>query len=258
MWEEQLDIAKKLAEKAGKKIMEFYHDGFDVDIKGDDSPVTSADYASNKIIIGGLKEKYPDYAILSEEIADDFSRLDKDYVWIIDPLDGTQDFVDHNVGFAVNIALAYKHEVVVGVVYVPVTGDLYYASKGQGSFRCHDGICEQIHVNDKTEDLTCLVSIHFFMDSEKEQIEKHADKIKQYYPAGASIKACLIAEGKAEISYRFSSNTKEWDTAAPQIILEEAGGLLLKPDGNPITYNRKDVRNLEGYVLMNRKENFLL
>ena len=258
MWEEQLTIAKNLAVKAGKKIMEYYHGGFDVNIKSDDSPVTSADYASNKIIIGGLKEKYPDYAILSEEIADDFSRLNKDYVWIIDPLDGTQDFVDHNVGFAVNIALAYKHEVVVGVVYVPATGDLYFASKGQGSYHLHDDICERIHVNDKTSDLTCLVSIHFFMDSEKELIERHRDKISQYYPAGASIKACLIAEGKAEISYRHSPNTKEWDTAAPQIILEEAGGLLLKPDGSRMTYNRKDVRNLEGYVLLNRKENFLM
>ena len=92
----------------------------------------------------------------------------------------------------------------------------------------------------------------------KSAIEKHSDKIKNYYPAGASIKACLIAEGKAEISYRYSSNTKEWDTAAPQLILEEAGGLLLKPDGEPLRYNRKDVHNREGYLLINRKENFLL
>lgn len=258
MWEEELELAKTLAKKAGEEIMKYFHGSFEVEIKDDDSPVTSADKASNEIIINGLKQRYPNFAILSEENVDDFSRLDNDYVWIIDPLDGTQDFVDHCTGFAVNIALAYKHEVVVGVVYVPVTGDLYYASKGSGSFRDHEGEVSKIHVNDKTDDLTCLTSIHFFNDKEKEAIEKHSDKIKNYYPAGASIKACLIAEGKAEISYRYSSNTKEWDTAAPQLILEEAGGLLLKPDGEPLRYNRKDVHNREGYLLINRKENFLL
>ena len=258
MYEKELELAKRLAKKAGEKIMEYYHSSFEVEIKSDDSPVTSADRASNDIIIKGLKAKYPHYAILSEENDDDFSRLANDYVWIVDTLDGTQDFVSHSSGFAVNIALAYKHEVVVGVVYVPVTGDLYFASKGQGSFHNHDGVTEQIHVNKKIDNLTCLTSIHYFMDSEKEAIERHSDKIKQYYPAGASIKACLIAEGKAEISYRYSSNTKEWDTAAPQIILEEAGGLLLKPDGTPLTYNREDVHNREGYLLINRIENFLL
>ena len=258
MWEKELELAKELALKAGRKIMEYYHGYFEVEIKSDDSPVTSADRASNDIIINGLKRKYPHYAILSEENDDDFSRLENDYVWIIDPLDGTQDFVSHSSGFAVNIALAYKHEVVVGVVYVPVTEDLYYASKGKGSFHEHNNVCEKIHVSNKTDDLTCLISIHYFMDSEKEAIERHGDKIKQYYPAGASIKACLIAEGKAEISYRYSSNTKEWDTAAPQLILEEAGGFLLKPDGKPLTYNREDVHNREGYILINRKENFLL
>ena len=258
MWEEQLELAKSLATKAGKIIMEYYHSSFEVDIKSDDSPVTDADRASNDVIITALREKYPEYAILSEENDDDFARLDNDYVWIIDPLDGTADFVSHSSGFAVNIALAYKHEVVVGVVYVPVTEDLYFASKGHGSFHSHHGVTERIHVSDKTEDLTCLTSIHFFMPSEQEAINRHSDKIKQYYPAGASIKACLIAEGKAEISYRYSSNTKEWDTAAPQLILEEAGGYLLKPDGTPLTYNRKDVHNTEGYLLINRKENFLL
>ena len=258
MWEEELEVAKELAVRAGKKIMEFYHSSFDVEIKGDDSPVTSADFASNQIIINGLKEKFPTFAILSEEIADDLSRLNNDYVWIIDPLDGTQDFVDHGSGFAVNIALAYKHELVVGVVYIPVSEELYFASKDNGSFYQIDGIIQKIHVNDKTTDLTCLNSIHYFNNREKETIEKHRDRIARYYPAGASIKPCLIARGEAEISYRLSSNTKEWDTAAPQMILEEAGGLVRKIDGTTITYNREDVHNREWYIWMNREENFLL
>ena len=258
MWEEELEVAKELAEKAGKKIMEFYHGSFDVTIKGDESPVTSADFASNQIIINGLREKFPTFAILSEEIADDLSRLNNDYVWIIDPLDGTQDFVEHGSGFAVNIALAYKHELVVGVVYVPVTDELYFASIGKGSYYQKDGKASKIHVNNKIDNLTCLISIHFFNEIEKETIEKHRDRITNYYPAGASLKPCLIARGVAEISYRLSSSTKEWDTAAPQIILEEAGGLVRKIDGTTITYNREDVHNREWYMWMNREENFLL
>ena len=252
MLNKELTEAINIIKVAGEEVLKIYNStSLDIEIKEDNSPVTKADKLADKIIREYLSIKFPHYAFLTEESSVDFLRLENDYVWIIDPLDGTQDFVDHNVGFAVNIALAYKHEVVVGVVYVPATGDLYFASKGQGSYHLHDDICERIHVDDKTSDLTCLVSIHFFMDSEKELIERHRDKISQYYPAGASIKACLIAEGKAEISYRHSPNTKEWDTAAPQIILEEAGGLLLKPDGSRMTYNRKDVRNLEGYVLLN-------
>ena len=258
MWESELELAKTIAVKAGKKIMEYYHGSFEVDIKSDDSPVTSADRASNEIIVSELKRKYPYFAILSEENDDDFSRLDNDYVWIIDPLDGTQDFVDHGSGFAVNIALAYKHELVVGVVYIPVNDELYYASKGNGSFCVRDNKVTRIRVSDKVDDLTCLTSLHFFGKEEKELVNKHSDKIKKCFAAGASIKACLIAEGKAEICYRLYPNTKEWDTAAPQLLVEEAGGYFLKPDGTPIRYNRKDVNNREGFIIANSKENFLL
>ena len=258
MWEKELEVAKDLAKKAGKVIMDYYHSSFDVEIKDDDSPVTSADIAANKIIVDGLKEKFPTYAILSEEIADDFDRLHNDYVWIIDPLDGTQDFVNHGDGFGVNIALAYKHQLVVGVVYIPVNDELFFASKGNGSFCEHNGEITRNHVSDKTTDLTCLISKYHFSSIEKQLIEKYNDRIARYLPYGASIKACLIARGEAELSYRLYSGTKEWDTAAPELILLEAGGLVLKPDGTPMTYNRLDVRNTEGFVLMNRKENFLL
>ena len=238
--------------------MEFYRGDFDVIIKSDDSPVTSADFSSNQMIVNELKTKYPDYAILSEEIDDDFSRLDNDYVWIIDPLDGTMDFVERGDGFAVNIALAYKHELVVGVVYIPVRDELYFASKGNGAYLEKDRATNRIHVNNKRDNLTCLISKHYFNEQEKEMIRKHADRITNSYPAGASLKPCLIAKGEAEISYRLSNVTKEWDTAAPQLILEEAGGYILKPDGKPITYNRKDVYNREGYICINIIDNFLL
>ena len=258
-WEKELEVAIKAGLKAKEAILEIYHQPFDVEIKEDNSPVTLADKTADKIIREVIHEAFPSHAFLTEESDDDKNRLNNDYVWIVDPVDGTKDFVAHDDGFTTNIALAYKHELVVGVVLIPATGEIYYASKGNGSFyRPASGKDERIHVNDKVEDLTCLTSVFHFNDKELALIEKHKDKIKHVEKVGSSIKACWIAHGKAELTYRMSAGTKEWDTAACQIVVEEAGGLFLEPDGARITYNRVDVYNRKGYIVTNRKENILL
>ncbi len=260
MWEKELQLAIKLGLEAKVKILEIYHQPFDVEIKDDNSPVTLADKTADNIIREGIQKAYPNHALLTEEHEDDKSRLLNDYVWIVDPVDGTKDFVARDGGFTTNIALAYKHELVVGVVIVPVTGEIYYASKGNGAFYLKDenATPEPIHVNDKLEDLTCLTSVFHFNQAEADLIEKHQDKIKHVEKFGSSLKPCRIAHGKAEISYRLSAGTKEWDTAASQIIVTEAGGIFVEPDGSVITYNREDVYNRKGYVIANRKENILL
>ena len=259
MWEKELQAAIEAGMKARVKIMEIYNQGFDVEIKEDDSPVTLADKTADKIIREYLHKEFPEHAFLTEESEDNEERLSNDYVWIVDPVDGTKDFVAKDGGFTTNIALAYKHELVVGVVVVPTSGDIYFASKGNGAYhRTPDGLDTKIHVNDKLEDLTCLCSVFHTNDKEIALIEKHSDKIKHVMKYGSSLKPCRIAEGLAEIHYRMSAGTKEWDTAACQIIVEEAGGLFIEPDGNRITYNRKDVYNRKGYIVVNRKENILL
>lgn len=258
MWELELKHAIEAAKLARVKILEIYAKDFDVEIKSDDSPVTIADKAADDIIKNYLSNQFPTHAFLTEESEDDESRLLNDYVWIVDPIDGTKDFIAKDGGFTTNIALAYRHEVVVGVVLVPVTGEIYYAVRGEGSYYLNGDKIEKIHVNDKTEDLTCLTSVFHFNKEEAKLIEKHSDKIKHVAKWGSSLKPCRIAHGLAEISYRVSPNTKEWDTAASQIIVEEAGGLFLEPDGKRITYNKKDVYNRKGYIVANRKENILL
>ena len=259
MWEKELKIAIEAGLKAKEIIMDIYEKGFDVEIKDDNSPVTNADKGADAIIRKVLHEHFPNHAFLTEESEDDPSRLNNDYVWIVDPVDGTKDFVARDGGFTTNIALAYKHELVVGVVVFPVTGEIYYASKGNGAFyKSADGKIEKIHVNDKLENLTCLTSVFHFNEKEAELIEKHSDKITKVEKFGSSLKPCRIAHGKAEITYRMSAGTKEWDTGACQIIVEEAGGVFVEPDGNRITYNRVDVYNRKGYVVANRKENILL
>lgn len=141
---------------------------------------------------------------------------------------------------------------------IPVTGEIFYATKNGGAFYLNGDLPVKIHCNSKLNDLTALVSRFHTNETEKAMLDKHSDVIKHRKTIGATIKGCLIAKGEAEISYRFSSNTKEWDTCAMQCIVEEAGGFLLKFDGTPIVYNREDVYNKDGYVICNRKENFLL
>jgi 3'(2'), 5'-bisphosphate nucleotidase len=259
MYERELEAMQKAARDAEMKIREVYETNFAVEIKSDDSPVTAADKGADAMIRKELHEKFPHYALLTEESQDDLSRLENDYVFIVDPVDGTKEFVARNGEFSTNIALSYRHEIVVGVINVPMKDVMYYAVKGQGAFKLEKGKAPvRIHVSEKTTGLTALRSRSFFTEGEKTLLQKHADKIMHIETLGAALKFCAIAEGKAEISYRESTGTKEWDIAAGTIILKEAGGFILKHDGTEYAFNRKDVYNREGYVLMNRKENFLL
>ena len=258
MWEKELEEAIKAGLKAKEKIMEFYEKGFDVEIKEDNSPVTIADKTADAIIREHLHNAFPTHAFLTEESTDNLDRLNNDFVWIVDPVDGTKDFVAKDGQFTTNIALAYKHRLVVGVVIAPALDEMYFASKDNGAFFQKLGENPiRIHVNDKVSDLTMLTSVFHFTKDEQEFIDRHNDVIKHVMKRGSSLKPCAIAHGLAEITFRSSPNTKEWDTAACQIIVTEAGGLFLQPNGDEITYNREDVYNRNGYIVVNRKENLL-
>lgn len=259
MYEEILKDMILAAQKAKDIIINYYKQGVSYELKEDNSPVTIADKESNKCIKEYLTKKYPGFAILSEEDKDSEDRLKNDYVIIIDPLDGTEDFIKRTDQFAINIALCYKHEIVAGVIGVPCLNYIYYASKDNGSYKIDEnGNITKLHVSNKTDNLTCLVSMFHTTKKEEELISKHKDKIGEIKKCGSSYKACMIAEGKAEFTYRMSSGTKEWDTAPFEIIIKEAGGVVLKPDLTPMKYNRKDVYNREGYIVANKIENILL
>ena len=259
MWEKELEAAIEAGLLAKEKILDFYHQRVEVEIKEDNSPVTIADKTADSVIRKYLSEKFPTHSFLTEESEDDTSRLKNDFVWIVDPVDGTKDFIAHDDEFTTNIALCYKHEIVVGVVIIPALNEMYFASKNNGAFYQKDGEKPiRIHVNDKIDDLTCLVSVFHLNDKEKDAIARHSDRIKHVEKCGSSIKTCKIAHGLAEIHYRFSGNTKEWDTAAMQGIINEAGGIILDLNLKEIKYNREDVYNRDGYIVVNRKENLLL
>ena len=260
MWEKELEIAKKVAVKAGEAIMEIYADEtkFGVEYKDDASPLTTADKKANAIIVETLRANFPDYAILSEEEKDNPLRLQNDLCFVVDPLDGTKEFIKRNGQFTVNIALAYQHKSVMGVIYVPADGRLYYAADGIGAFLCENGIVKQIHVSefapeDKSMLRTVMSGSHGCPEMEA-LIEKY--HLTELVRMGSSLKGCLIAEGKAEIYYRHNP-TMEWDTAAMQCIVEQAGGIFREMDGNEMRYNRSNSLNEKGFFVLNCKDNYL-
>lgn len=258
MYSKELEISKKAAVLAGQAIMETYESGdFGIEAKSDDSPLTLADKAANRIIVDILKESFPEYAILSEEERDDKSRLNNPMCFVVDPLDGTKEFIKKNGQFTVNIALSENHKSVMGVIYVPVTGELYYAAKGHGSFMEKDGKVTELHVSSgkKEKDSLNVVMSSSHGSKEMDQlIEKY--KFKNFVKIGSSLKGCMIAKGEADIYYRHTP-TMEWDTAAMQCIAEEAGAVFRQMDDSQMLYNREDSLNSKGFYILNDIENKL-
>lgn len=258
-FEEQLASAKFAALSASQVIMDVYNNNTaEVTIKDDDSPVTQADIAADKLIRDILKQNYPTYAFLTEESSDNKSRLSNDYVWVIDPIDGTKDFINRTGEFTINIALIYKHRPVVGVVAIPAKNEIYFASEGKGAYYQFNDHIEKIKVSDKENNLVGFRSRFHYGDLEKNYYESHNDAISEVVIVGSSIKACHIAHGLAHIYAKLGNGTKEWDIAASDIIVKEAGGFFAKPNGTPILYNRDDVYNREGFIVMNKRHEKLL
>lgn len=258
MYNKELEAMIKVAKMAQKVILDVYHNGFEVEIKEDDSPVTIADKKADQLIREELSKEFPTYGFLTEESEDTKERLSKEYIFIVDPLDGTADFVAKDDEFTTNIALCRNHEIVAGVIAIPARNEFYYASKGDGAFKIDaEGNVKRIHVNDKTTDLTLLVSHFHSSKAEQDIFENNKDRVTKMLKVGSSLKSCLVAEGKGELNIKLDQGTKEWDVAPSSIIVKEAGGIFLNPDLTEMKFNREDVYNRQGYVVMNRIENKL-
>lgn len=253
---EILEIMKNSAIRAGELIMEVYETDFTVEYKDDNSPLTLADRKANAHIVEQLKLHFPEYAILSEETEDDLKRLENAYCFIVDPLDGTKEFVKRNGQFTVNIALAYKQHPILGVIYVPVTKDLYYASADEGAYKKDGktGAITKITVSDKLDNLIWVGSRSHSTKQEEELIKAHDAVIAETISAGSSLKGCMVAEGKADVYYRFGL-THEWDTAAMHCIAQTAGAIVRQTDHSILLYNRKNTLNEKGFYIVNRSEN---
>jgi 3'(2'), 5'-bisphosphate nucleotidase len=228
----------EIAHQASFEVLKIYNKGIiQIQSKQDNSPVTEADLISNKIIINGLRN-ISNYPILTEESPVEYEvRKNWKKYWLVDPLDGTKDFIAKNGGFTINIALIENAKPTLGVVHVPVSGDVYYAELGKGSFK--NG--KKISNNSVRTDLVGADSIHHSTKEVKLFFEKY--NITSVLNLGSSIKICKLAEGDIDVYPRLNG-TKEWDTAASHIIANEAGCKLIDTDTKKeISYNKYDLKN---------------
>ncbi len=246
-----------IAQEAGEAMLKIYNDAQDVEIsrKDDDSPLTKADLASHHIIVDALKELDPETPIISEEsgVPAYDERNGWDTFWIVDPLDGTKEFIKKNGEFTVNIALIDDGIPVMGVVYVPDKETLYYAEKGKGSFKqVGTEAPEPIYSTASTSDdeLIAMQSRSHGSGKLVEQLKEKGLNVVKTIPAGSSLKFCLVAEGKADIYPRMGP-TMEWDVAAGDAVYRYSA--REGSHSSPLTYNKEDLKN--GSFLIGLKDN---
>jgi 3''(2''),5''-bisphosphate nucleotidase, bacterial len=229
-----------LARRAGDAILSVYGQQFEVTNKADQSPLTLADTQSHEIIVQGLRALTPDVPVLSEEASDiPYSeRRQWRRYWLVDPLDGTKEFVSRNGEFTVNIALVDGHDPVVGVVHVPVSDTTYTGARGAGATRqIGREPAVPIHTTVPAPTPLRIVGSRSHRDA---ILDRYLPRLEPYQlvAVGSSIKFCLVAEGSADFYPRFGP-TSEWDTAAAQAVVEAAGGRVIQTDGQPLHYNAK-------------------
>ncbi len=235
-----------IAERAAKAILKIYETDFSVESKKDNSPLTAADLAAHRVIVQGLQALTPDLPVLSEEAANIpySTRRTWSRYWLVDPLDGTKEFIKKNGEFTVNIALIEGNTPTLGVVHVPVSRVAYLAAAGAGCFRVDaDGKRTRLHGRKASpEQLVVAGSRSHGGDALKSFTDKLPGQV-ELVARGSSLKFCLVAEGAADIYPRFGP-TSEWDTAAAQCVVEQAGGQVVQTNFEPLAYNAKaDILN---------------
>ena len=233
-----------LARSAGSAILEVYRTDFAVQLKEDRSPLTEADRRAHAIIRDGVAALSPRLPMLSEESPPEevTDRRQWQRYWLVDPLDGTKEFLKRNGEFTVNIALVEDHRAMLGVVYAPALERLYYGALGVGAFRQDaDGPAQPIRVRRPSPERPRVVGSRSHAGGE---LGAYLAKLgpHEIKPMGSSLKICLVAEGAADIYPRFGP-TSEWDTAAAQAVLESAGGSMMDRDGQPLRYNKDQLLN---------------
>ena len=246
--EKLLPAVVEIAVKAGAAILQVYESSdFDVEVKGDGSPLTRADREANDVIETALQQLPVDIPVLSEESGEEAfaNRREWSTFWLVDPLDGTKEFVKRNGEFTVNIALIVQGKPVLGVVHTPVKNITHFGSLPGGAFKISEKGTEPIHVRAATNSRVTMVASRSHAGAEvqayQRNLGKRFDEI-DIESMGSSLKMCLVAEGLADIYPRLGP-TSEWDTGAAHCVVEAAGGRMLRLDGEPLIYNKPDILN---------------
>jgi len=252
--EQLISSTVEIAKEAGMAITEIYNSDFDYQLKKDLSPITAADNLSHNIITERLKTLTPKIPILSEENCNIPYKIRSQWTqyWLVDPLDGTKEFIKKNGDFTVNIALIDNNKTVFGVIHIPVSNETYWGSKGNGSFYANENNdVKQIYVSDNHHNPIRLVASR---SHPSEILNDLLEKIIDYeiIEVGSSIKFCLIASGQADCYPRFGP-TSEWDTAAGEAIVSYAGGRVVNTNGDSMNYNVKEDYLNPNFIVSNGK-----
>ncbi|NLU35367.1 MAG: 3'(2'),5'-bisphosphate nucleotidase CysQ [Wolinella succinogenes] len=243
---EKIDIEaiKTIAMEAGAVIMKVYEREFSVEYKSDSSPLTEADRSSNEVICSRLQEAYPNIPLISEENRQIPYEVRKnwEYCWCVDPLDGTKEFIKRSDEFTVNIALIHQGIPVLGVVYAPAKGDMYWAKRGEGAFK--NGTRLPLKNNTNPQEKLVVVASKSHLSQETQSfIDALGAKEIEHISAGSSLKFCMVAEGEADVYPRLAP-TMEWDTAAADTIVREAGKMVYEVGSEiPMCYNKEELLN---------------
>lgn len=253
--EELIDEVIAIATDAGITIRDIYLKGnFEREMKSDNTPVTSADLAANKIICDRLTALTPDIPVLSEEAADIPLSVRESWkrYWLVDPLDGTGEFIAGSGDFSVIIALVEHNRPVMGVVYVPMTQVCYYAIAGLGAYKRTDK--QEVRISSRQIEHREKVSLRLAVSRRQDPqsvltLFNHPKHCELVVMGGAALKSCLVAEGRADCYVRVGP-TGEWDTGAAQIIVEEAGGQMMDTELQPLTYNERESLENPNFIVV--------
>ncbi len=249
----ELDVAKRLARAAGKKILEHYSQDFAVEYKdkAHADPVTQADKDANRLIVAGLREAFAEDAILAEESPLSAERHRHQRLWCIDPLDGTQEFIAKNGQFVVMIGLAIRGEARLGVVYQP-TEDVLYFGAGDVAGVERNGVTSPLSPSAKTDAQEAVLMVSRSHRSESVTRVAQSMGVLREEPLGSvGLKVARVAEGQAEMYLSLSNRTKEWDACAPEAILRAAGGMMTDARGEPLRYNKETPNTPYGLLATN-------
>ena len=245
----ETELAVHAVKEAGNAVMKIYKHDFMTTFKKDNEPLTEADLKSNNIIKKIITSI--NYPILSEESLDDKKRLDYDKIWIIDPLDGTSDFVSKSGEFTIMIALVDKHEPILGVIYWPTNDILYVAQKGGGAHKFVSGVWEKLAISKRLELSNCraLGSRHHLSSHEVNFLKQL--NVEKFSERGSSLKVTDICSGTAELYFTLTNKIKQWDTCASNCLIIEAGGKMTDMLGNKLKYNTENIYHKNGILVTN-------
>ncbi|MEJ2051438.1 MAG: 3'(2'),5'-bisphosphate nucleotidase CysQ [Calditrichota bacterium] len=245
-FQKELQVAQEAAKQAGKVVMQYFEGDYHIEQKSRNNPVTTADFESDRVLKEQLSGAFPEYGWLSEESKDSLDRLDKEMVWVVDPIDGTKEFITGIPEFVISIGLVQGERPVVGILFNPVKGEMYAGSKGAGAFL--NG--RRLAVSDTRElqQATLLVSR---TESRNGHVDKFTDFIKAFKPTGSvAYKLGLAAAGIGDVFVSVYSKN-EWDICAGDLLVHEAGGIMSDIYGNEISYNKKDTKIHDGIIAGN-------